>query len=129
MVTAAHIREVFRKYCELLSAGDSDAIAALYAADATVEDPIGSPVHRGRDAIRAFYAASAGITDLELEGPVRVAGCEGAAAMIARPKGADGVHIETLDTMVFGDDGLITSMRAYWSNDTIVRQDPAGSGG
>lgn len=129
MVTAAHIRKVFQQYCELLSAGDSDAIAALYAVDATVEDPIGSPIHDGREAIRAFYAAGAGITDLELEGPVRVAGREGAAAMIARPKGADGVHIETLDTMVFDDDGLITAMRAYWSNDTIVRSDPTGSGG
>jgi hypothetical protein len=49
--------------------------------------------------------------------------------MLARPKGADGVHIETLDTMVFDDDGLITAMRAYWSNDTIVRSDPTGSGG
>ncbi len=122
MVDAAHIRKVFQRYVELLTDGDYEAIATLYAEDGTVEDPIGSPVHAGRDAIREFYKASAGATRLELSGPVRVAGVEAAAPMVATPR-TDGppVYIDTLDAMVFGDDGLIESMRAYWSADTIRR--------
>ena len=118
-VTAEHVRNVFQRYCELVSAGDFEGIAALYAEDATVEDPVGSTPHRGRDAIREFYRASAGAVRLELEGRVRSAGNEGAAAMVARPAANPKMRVETLDVMTFGDDGLVTSMRAFWSADTI----------
>ena len=118
-VTAEHVRSVFQRYCDLVTAGDFDAIANLYAEDATVEDPVGSAPHRGREAIREFYRASAGAVRLELEGRVRSAGNEGAAAMIARPSADPALRVETLDVMVFRDDGLIASMRAYWSADTI----------
>jgi len=119
--TAEHVRGVFQRYVERVTAGDVDAVVALYAPDASVEDPVGSPVHRGHDAIRAFYEASRGSVRLELEGRPRVAGSQGAAAMIARPVGSDGVVVETLDTMSFDANGLVTSMRAYWSPDTIRR--------
>jgi steroid delta-isomerase len=122
MVTAEHIRAVFARYCELVTRSDCDAIALLYAPDATVEDPVGSPPHRGREAIREFYRASAGAVRLELEGRVRVAGNAGAAAMIARPTADPSLRIETLDVMTFDDAGLVTSMRAYWSADTMVRE-------
>lgn len=121
MPTAEHIRAVFARYCELVTRGDHAAIALLYAPDATVEDPVGSAPHRGRDAIREFYRASAGAARLELEGRVRVAGREGAAAMIARPTADPSLRIETLDVMTFDDAGLITAMRAYWSADTMLR--------
>lgn len=121
-LTADHIRNVFQRYIELVTRGDFESVALLYAPDATVEDPIGSPLHRGRDAIREFYRASAGMVHLALEGRVRVAGREAAGAMIARPTGADGMVIEILDVMTFDDQGLITSMRAFWSPDTIYRE-------
>jgi steroid delta-isomerase len=120
-ITTAHVRDVFQRYCELVTTGDFEAIALLYAEDATVEDPVGSTPHRGRAAIREFYRASAGAVRLELEGRVRSAGNEGAAAMIARPTTNPSMRVETLDVMTFGDDGLVTSMRAYWSPDTIYR--------
>ena len=122
MVTANHIRAVFARYCELVTRGDCEAIAQLYAPDAIVEDPVGAAPHRGRDAIREFYRASAGAVRLELEGRVRVAADAGAAAMIARPLADPSLRIETLDVMTFDDAGLITSMRAYWSAETIVRE-------
>jgi len=120
--TAEHIRGVFQRYVELVSEGDFEGTTRLFAEEATVEDPVGSPVHAGREAIQAFYKASAGSIALVLEGSVRTAGNEGACAMVARPRGADGVRIETLDAMVFDDDGLIRSMRAYWSPDTIYKE-------
>ena len=120
-LSAEHIRGVFERYCELMTSGDWQGVVALYAENGSVEDPVGSAPHRGRDAIRAFYRASAGSVVLELEGRPRVAGNEGACGMQARPRGAT-VVIETLDTMVFDADGLIQEMRAYWSADTIKEQ-------
>jgi steroid delta-isomerase len=118
-LNAEHIRNVFVRYCEMMTAGDWEGVAALYTEDGSVEDPVGSTPHRGREAIRSFYRASAGSVVLELEGRPRVAGREGACGMRASPRGAT-VVIETLDTMVFADDGRIEEMRAYWSADTIV---------
>ena len=114
------IRRVYERYVALVTAGDSAAVAELYAEDATVEDPIGTPLHRGRDAIRRFYEASAGAARLELSGPVRVCGREAAGPMQATI-GDGAAFIDIIDVMVFGDDGLIRSMRAFWSPDAIRR--------
>lgn len=37
------------------NAADAGRVVALFADDATVEDPVGSPVVAGREAILAFY--------------------------------------------------------------------------
>jgi steroid delta-isomerase len=113
-----HIRNVYQRYVELFSAGDADAVALLYAEDATVEDPIGSPLHQGRDAIRKFYEGTMGPAKLELTGPVRVAGNEAAGPMCATV-GDGAAFIDIIDVMTFDDDGLVRSMRAYWSQDAI----------
>lgn len=117
--TPEHIRSVLQRYVELMTAGDHAALVALYADDATIEDPVGSTPRRGRAEIAELYRNAAGRVRLELEGRVRVAGTSAAAAMIARPAGMEGMVVETVDVMTFDDDGLITSMRAYWSPDTI----------
>ena len=61
-------------YVAALNAGDLDAIVALYADDASVEDPVGSTPLVGTEAIRAFYARSTAIAlQVTLDGEVRVA--------------------------------------------------------
>src|SRR6478609_4471077 len=45
------------RYLEYAAKGKVDDIVALYADDATVEDPVGSEVHIGSQAIRGFYSA------------------------------------------------------------------------
>jgi steroid delta-isomerase len=49
------IRETVERYVELVGTGTAAEIAQLYAPDATVEDPVGSPVRQGHDAIVEFY--------------------------------------------------------------------------
>ena len=49
-----------------------EIIIALFADDATVEDPVGSPPSKGREAIRAFYTKSIGTgAVLEPQGATR----------------------------------------------------------
>jgi steroid delta-isomerase len=114
------IRGVLERYAKLLTAGDHRALAALYADDATIEDPIGAPLQRGADAIAKFYEASAGKVTMKLTGPVRVAGREAAAPfrVLVGPEGQRSV-IDVIDVMTFDDEGKITSMRAFWSPDAI----------
>ena len=52
MIDAVHT------YVRALNMGDLEAIMALYATDATVEDPVGSPPRVGHAAIRDSFAVA-----------------------------------------------------------------------
>ena len=121
MADANHIRRIYDRYPELVSKGDVDSIVALYAEDATIEDPIGSELRRGTKAIRAFYEAAAGTVNMKLSGPPRVAGREAAAPLVVLmgPEGPDQKALDVISVMVFDEAGKITSMRAYWSFDAV----------
>jgi steroid delta-isomerase len=122
MPDADALRRTVERYVELMNAGDADGIAALYADDATLEDPIGAPAQRGRPAILAWYRASAGKVRLELTGPIRVAGGEAAFPMLGT-LGTPGspAYLDIIDVMKFDAAGRIASMRAFWSADAIRR--------
>jgi len=117
------IRKTVEQYVAWMTAGDAEAIARLYADDATLEDPIGAPLQRGREAILRWYRASAGKVRLELTGPIRVAGGEAAFPMTGT-LGAPGdpSYIDIIDVMKFDAEGRITSMRAFWSADAIRKK-------
>jgi len=118
VVDADIIRELYDRYPEMVTKGDVDGLVALYAEDATIEDPIGSALLRGRDAIRAFYQASAGTVTMKRTGAVRVAGTEAATPLVVL-MGESGKQraLDIISAMVFDEDGKITSMRAFWSFD------------
>ena len=115
---ATTIRSVVDAYTEAFKAGDKDAYVALFAPDATVEDPVGSPTHKGHDAIGDFFTQMSTMADsieLCVTGPVRVAAGECAFPMQARPTmGGTTMCIDIIDVMTFDDDGKITTMRAFW---------------
>jgi steroid Delta-isomerase len=119
MVDAQYIRKLYERYPEMVTKGDVEGIVALYAEDATIEDPIGSPLHRGTDAIRTFYKAAVGIT-MKRVGAVHVAGREAATPLkvLLGPEGKQKV-IDIISVMAFRDDGKIASMRAFWSAEAI----------
>ncbi|MEC3948238.1 nuclear transport factor 2 family protein [Sphingobium sp. HWE2-09] len=103
-------------YVAAFDAGSADAVAALYAQDATVEDPIGAPIHHGREAIRAFYAELMQTgAKLTLEGPVRIAG-DYAVFPFAVHLNYDGgaKRIDVIDTFRFNEADEVVEMRAFW---------------
>ncbi len=110
-----HIRQTIDRYIDFMNAADFDSIAELYSEDATLEDPVGTEPRQGREAVRKFYADAVGNVTLELTGKPRVAAGQVAFPMHARIGGTE--ILEIIDVMVFNDDGLITSMRAFWSSD------------
>ncbi len=117
MADAAAIRSTIHTYCERYT-DDRDGWLDLFAEGATVEDPVGSDVVVGKEAIGAFWDMAHGLADTVTLTPsayVKVAGNEAAFAMDARMESADGVSgMSVIDVMTFDDDGKITSQRAYW---------------
>jgi steroid delta-isomerase len=114
------MKEKMLAYIDAFNARDAEAVANLYAADASLEDPVGSDPMHGREQILAFYrhAIQTGAT-LKLAAPVR--GSQGNAAAMAFDVTAGGgtMIIRVIDVMTFNENGEFTSMRAYWSPDDI----------
>jgi steroid delta-isomerase len=109
-------------YVEGFAKGDPAMVAALFAEDATVEDPIGSPIHHGRAAIHGFYAESMQTgAKLRLEGPVRIAADHAAFAFSVHLNFAGGdKQIDVIDTFRFNDANQIIEMRAFWGPGNMV---------
>ena len=122
MSSAEHIAETVNRYISLIAKGTADDLVELYADDATVEDPVGGEVHIGRQAIHGFYSAVENVQrECELV-TLRVAGNEAAFQFRLTIKAGDGgMVIEPIDVMVFGDDGKVTAMKAYWSADHVTQ--------
>lgn len=115
---AESIRASVSAYCAAFTNGDRDAYVGLFAPDAWIEDPVGTPRREGREAIGGFFDESrtlAASIELRQTGPVRVAAGEAAFPMQARPE-IDGTtfKVDIIDVMTFDDAGLITTMRAFW---------------
>lgn len=104
------------EYVSAFDAGSPERVAALFAPDANVEDPIGSPAHNGHDAILGFYTASMQTgAKLKLDGPVRIAGPYAAFAFsVLLNLGGKDMHVDVIDTFKFNDDNKVIEMRAYF---------------
>ena len=108
-------------YIDAFSQGSADMVMDLYADNCTVEDPVGSPLKDGRDAVREFYVASMQSgAKLTLTGPIRVATNEATFSFTARVELGDVVmEIDVIDHMVFDDQGKITAMRAFFGPENM----------
>lgn len=113
---------IVQHYLETVASGSAAEVADLYAADGTLEDPVGSDPKRGRSEIAEFYGALATL-DISTELiHLRAAGLEAAFHFRVITKAGDQVFtIEPIDVMTFNDAGEITSMRAFWApQDSVV---------
>ncbi len=117
------MKAAMRAYIDRFNAGDLEGVLALYADNASAEDPVGTPLHQGKGALRFFYAEALKTGGrLELVAPMR--GSRGNAAAMAfdvklnLPTGPATVRV--IDVMTFDDEGRIASMRAFWGPDDYV---------
>ena len=116
MLTPEQMTAAVHAYVAAFDVGDPEMAVAIFAEDAVVEDPIGSPQRIGTDAIRQFYTESMATgAKLHLSGPVRVAAAHAAFAMQVRLHwdGTD-MAIDVIDTFAFNEDGKVTEMKAYF---------------
>ena len=115
---AATIRATVDAYCAAFTNGDRDAYVGLFADDAWIEDPVGTPKHEGRDAIGAFFDQIDHAGRLDRAAPHR-SGARGGGG-VRLPDGDPADHGRrhvlraVIDVMTFDDAGKITTMRAFW---------------
>ncbi len=117
------MKAAMQAYIDRFNAGDLEGVLALYADNASAEDPVGTPLHQGKKALRQFYATAIETgARLELVAPMR--GSQGNSAAMAfdvklkLPSGPATVRV--IDVMSFGEEGKISSMRAFWGPDDYI---------
>lgn len=114
-------RRCGRRICIPLGKGTGKEIGALYDESATLEDPVGGEARSGRTDISAFYSALDNVTTTAELITSRVSGNRAALHMrVVTTLPDQVVTIEPIDGMTFNDEGLITSMRAYWSSADVI---------
>lgn len=116
--TAAQINATIERYVDVFSHADRDGYVGLFAPGATVEDPVGSDVCTGAEAIGGFWDGVRALTPsitLECLAPPRIAAGEAAFNLRAiADMGGTKLAVDIIDVMAFDDEGRITSLRAFW---------------
>lgn len=103
-------------YIDLLTNGTAEQIADLFAADATVEDPIGADIRNTREQLVEFYSIITGMEEhVATLNWKKIAG-DTAVFEFTLVTGTSDMRFEItpIDIMVFDADGKISSMRAVW---------------
>lgn len=108
---------VVERYVEAFDQQDMNIIREIYADDAVVEDPVGSELHEGIEAVCAFYEGALGSgARLVVTGPVRAAA--NTAAFPFQVQMGE-MSIDIIDVFEFNAEGKVTSMKAYWGPDNM----------
>jgi steroid Delta-isomerase len=114
------VTQTVKSYLEFLAEGSADDILTLYAEDATIEDPVGSDLRRGHEAIREFYTAFQDADKQTELLELRVSGSEAAFLwQLTLNAGQGHTTIAPISHMTFDDDARIIAMRAFWSPDDV----------
>jgi steroid Delta-isomerase len=116
MTSAEDLEQVVRRYVERIAKARPEAVADLFAAHATVEDPVGTPVHTGRRAIVEHYANVAALRPISTE----LRWCRTAAdtAMFQfdfRAGRGGRAAVSPIDVIVVNDEAQIVSLLAVWN--------------
>lgn len=109
------LAEIFQCYAAFISAGNVEGILSLYAPNASVQIPVGGPVHNGIDSVRAFYRDNELARKLEITGPTCVAGREGAVPMRATiARDGDLMEVDVIDVAELDEQGRLVRLRAFF---------------
>jgi steroid delta-isomerase len=120
----ARTRAAIEAYVAAWRSGDRAALLDVFAADATWEDPVGTPPWTGRARIGEFWdqAHAGGSTLTPQVERIVVCGSEGMLVfrMIVRTPEGGGMGIDVCDLMQVNDAGKIQVARAYWDGGCVV---------
>jgi len=121
-MTHEEMSAVVHAYIEAFNQSDAQAALALYAPDAEVEDPVGTPAKKGHAAILEFYQHSMATgAKLSLEGSIRTVPGIAAWAFSAHLEyEGKKSRVEVIDLFHFAADGKIQKMQAFFGPHNFV---------
>lgn len=110
-------------YLKAIEGDEPQKVVDLFADEFTWEDPVGAEPLSDKNVLHQRYATAAGKIRVIQSGPIRGSHSNAAALPfefelqldeLDRPK-----RVRVVDVFTVNDEGLITSMKAYWSPEDI----------
>ena len=121
MTQEQQLRAQLATYLECWRTNDKDRWLSLFAADAVITDPVGSPPHAGKAALDAFWDRVHQIPMTFHPEMQRAVVCDNEGMMIfrmlSRSEAGPGMAMDIVDTFRFNQEGLIEELKAYWDAD------------
>jgi steroid delta-isomerase len=127
MATAEQMRATVAGYVAAYKANDREALLALFAPDAEWIDPVGTPMHHGREGVAKFWDDTRTLADSIVLEPVHVHVCGNEAALVMEIHSTVGgaqIVIDAVDIFTFDDEARIQTGKAYWE---LEKARPASS--
>ena len=113
----ATLQKAVQTYVEAFEEADLNIIRELYAEDATVEDPVGSPVRHGIEEIIELYKTGFAMgMKLKLNSKPRCAGNSVAFTFDGVMKG---MTVSPIDVFELNANGKVQHMKAYWGPENV----------
>jgi len=131
MASKEMIESAVKSYLGAIAAMDANAFADAFAPDGVSNDPVGTPAHKGHDAIRSFLQGILDASDTVSLNPdhVFVAGDSAALKWTGQLTAKNGrsVTFEGIDVIQVNDQGKIQTLYAYWDPAPVMAVMQAGS--
>jgi steroid delta-isomerase len=119
MLTPDEQRACIADYVDAVNARDPEAIAGLFTEDGIQADPASNPPNVGRAAIASFFVDGIAASDNWTYTAKAVHTCADHVAIdfaIVVETGGSAMTIDGIEVFVTDDDGLFTSVHAYWDD-------------
>jgi len=109
-----------REYYDLVDAGETDALVALFAPDVTYDRP-GQSAIEGREALRTFYERDRPLSDgsHEVTGVVADGATVAVRGRFEGRQAGDPVAFRFADFHTFDDEGRITHRETFTDRDEV----------
>jgi steroid Delta-isomerase len=119
MLTPDEQRGCIADYVDAVNARDPQAIADLFTEDGIQADPASNPPNVGREAIATFFEDGIAASENWTYTAKAVHTCADHVAIdfaIVVETGGTAMTIDGIEVFVTDDDGLFTSVHAYWDD-------------
>jgi steroid delta-isomerase len=119
VLTSNELRSRIADYVDAVNSRDPLAVAALFSEDAVHADPVSNPPNLGRAAIATFFENGIAASDAWTFTAKDAHTCADHVAIdfeIAVETGGSLMTIAGIEVFVADDDGLFTSVHAYWDD-------------
>ena len=116
---ASVLRNVLDSYFKAIAARDPSRLALVFAEDGEIEDPVGTPVRKGRDTLAGLFASGMALaSDVEINVLAAFPSGNCIAAhwtTTVRTKAGREAKAEGIDVLEVNVQGLIVRMEGYWN--------------
>lgn len=121
MPDAAQMEASVQSYVDSYNRADLTGVVGLFAHDATLEDPVGTPLKNGIDEISEFFKAGIDMgAKLTLDGPVRCVADHAAFAFhVELNWEGQTSRIDVIDIFRFDEAGKVAEMRAFFGPENM----------